>query len=76
MNNQMDVSASGETESIGSCFMEEDGTLVLELLATGDGGMVGHGTLKYKPDHPNYKEIFDHVGPIKPGDTKPVAPFD
>lgn len=76
MSNEMDFSAPGQTETIGSCFMEKDGTLVLRLRASGEGGLTGHGTLEYKTDHPNYEEVLDHVGPIKPGETKPVAPWD
>lgn len=60
---------------IGECVMEDDGTLVMRLRATGPGGMIGTGTLTYKPDHPNYAEVLQHIGPIQPGENKPVLPF-
>lgn len=76
MEKNMDFSTTNQEESIGTCIMQEDGTLVLRLQATGEGGLIGQGTLEYKTDHPNYTEILDHVGPIQPGQTKPVAPWD
>lgn len=66
---------AAEQPSIGSVTMEADGTLVLQLRAT-DGTSMGDALLRYPPDHPHYKEILDHVSPIRPGETKPVAPFD
>jgi len=54
--------------------MSADGTITLTLRATGPG-MVGDGRLVYPPTHPHYDEIKKHVGPIKPGEQKPVAPF-
>lgn len=60
--------------SIGSATMEADGTIVLNLIATG-GGITGHGVIEYHPDHPDYQMILDHLGGLKPGQTKPVPPF-
>ena len=62
-------------DSIGVCWMEDDGTIVLRLTATGPGGMVGDGQLSYPPGHAQYDEILEHVGPLKPGEHKPVAPW-
>jgi hypothetical protein len=61
-------------ESIGWATISEDGTITLDLQATGPNA-VGEGRLVYAKDHPQYKEIADHVGAIKPGERKPVAPF-
>lgn len=61
--------------SIGTCSMEADGTIVLRLRAEAPGGIVGHALLKYPPDHPEYQSILDHVGPLKPGETKSVRPW-
>ena len=37
----------------------------------------GHalGYSRYPPGHPRYEEILRHVGPIKPGEEKPVRPW-
>ncbi|HXY08386.1 MAG TPA: hypothetical protein VEI52_11130 [Terriglobales bacterium] len=64
-----------EEEDIGSATMEANGTIVLLLRATGEGGIVGDGRLVYPPAHPRYKEVLRHVGGLRPGETKPVAPW-
>ncbi len=63
-------------ESIGTATAEADGTIVLQLRATAPGGDVGDGILRYPPNHPNYAEVKAHVGPIPPGKSVPVKPFD
>lgn len=64
-----------QPESIGVCWMEEDGTIVLKLIASGPDGLIGHGTLSYGREHEQYQEILQHVGPLKPGQNKPVSPW-
>ncbi len=54
--------------------MAPDGTITLTLRAVG-GAMIGDGRLVYPPKHPQYDEIKKHVGPMKPGEQKPVKPF-
>ncbi|MDZ4832749.1 MAG: hypothetical protein SGJ27_02995 [Candidatus Melainabacteria bacterium] len=66
---------SAEEEYIGECIIEEDGTLILRMRAVGPRGMIGSGTMTYRTDHPNYAEVLQHIGPIKPGENKPVRPF-
>lgn len=68
------ASSSASQESIGMAEMAADGTITLTLRATG-AGMVGDGQLVYPPSHPQYAAILKHVGPIRPGEQKPVAPF-
>ena len=60
---------------IGFVNMEADGTLVLNLNASLEGKVVGHGYFRYPPDHPEYEDVLRHVGPIKPGEEKPVRPW-
>jgi hypothetical protein len=62
-------------DSIGTATMEADGTIVLHLFARGPGGMHGQGVLRYPVSDPKYKEILEHVGPLKPGETRPVRPW-
>lgn len=62
-------------ESIGSARMLEDGTLVLDLRATDAAGRIGDARLYYPKSHRQYREILDHLGPMKPGETKPVPPW-
>lgn len=63
-----------QVDTIGVAWMEDDGTIVLRLRAEGPG-VVGMGTLRYEKDHPQYKDILLHVGPLEPGQHKPVAPW-
>ena len=55
--------------------MQEDGTLVLDLRAEASGGTLGDARLVYAKDHPQYADILEHVGPLKPGQRKPVPPW-
>lgn len=70
-----DALSTKPEESIGVATQEPDGTIVLQLRASG-GGSVGDGLLRYPPNHPNYAEVKAHVGPIPPGKSVPVKPFD
>jgi len=64
-----------EAETIGSATEEADGTIVLRLRATGAGGAVGDGRLRYPRTHPRYAMIKAHVGPIPAGGSVAVKPF-
>ena len=64
-----------QEDNIGVATQEADGTIVLQLRASG-AGAVGDGLLRYPPTHPNYAEVKAHVGPIPPGKSVPVKPFD
>lgn len=74
--------SSESSESIGTCLMLEDGSLILRLRATSGpdapvdvAGVVGSATLTYACSDPAYGEILEHVKPIRPGETKLVAPW-
>ena len=61
--------------SIGVATMKPDGTIVLQLRAQGPGGAIGDGLLTYSPGHERYQEILNHLGGLKPGESKLVPPF-
>jgi len=69
------MTATGQTESIGSATMQADGTIVLQLRAQ-TGPTVGDAQFLYPPSHPQYQQILDHVGGLKPGESKPVPPWE
>jgi hypothetical protein len=54
--------------------MHADGTIVLQLRAEGPG-VTGDALLTYPPSHKDYQMVLKHLGGMKPGDIKPVAPF-
>jgi len=56
---------------IGDATMAEDGTITLNMRRTADGMNVS-GTIKYSPRDPHYQEVLDHIGGLKPGETKLV----
>ncbi len=63
-------------ETIGSATMRADGTIVLMLRATDETGrMIGDGLLEYPPGHPQYREVLQHLGGLKPGESKFVPPW-
>lgn len=70
-----DGRATKPPESIGSARMLEDGTLVLDLRATDAAGRVGDARLYYPKSHRQYREVLEHLGPMKPGETRPVPPW-
>ncbi len=61
--------------SIGAARMLEDGTLVLDLRAEDATGRRGDARRVYPKDHPRYRAVLDHLGGMKPGETKPVPPW-
>lgn len=63
--------ASKAADSIGVATMLDDGTIRLQLVARGEGDAM----LTYPPTHAQYQYILDHLGPMRPGDSKPVLPF-
>ena len=62
-------------KSIGSATMKKDGTIVLQLRATGEGGLVGDALFTYKKGHHRYDKIIERVGGLEPGQSKPVPPW-
>ncbi|MBI4532466.1 MAG: hypothetical protein HY711_00855 [Candidatus Melainabacteria bacterium] len=62
--------------SIGVAWMEEDGTISLQLRAEGPGKVVGDALLTYPKTHPKYEDILKHLGGLKPGEYKPVSPWN
>ena len=67
---------SANPRSIGSATMLADRTLVLDLRAEGPGGLVGDARFVYAPDHPHYSDVLAHVGPLDPGQSAQVRPWD
>jgi hypothetical protein len=61
--------------SIGTAWMEEGGTIVLQLRAYGPGGMTGDALIRYPVTHPDYERVLRHLGGLKQGERKPVAPW-
>ncbi|MCA9588626.1 MAG: hypothetical protein KC657_25090 [Myxococcales bacterium] len=57
--------------SIGVARMLPDGTLELDL--RGPGG--AESRVVYKPNDAKYKSTLDHLGGMKPGESKPVPPW-
>jgi hypothetical protein len=61
---------------IGEATMDADGTVSLALRAANPDGSIVYGYFDYPPDHANYQQILDHIGPIEPGETVNVLPFE
>jgi hypothetical protein len=55
--------------------MLPDGTIELSLRAEGPGGIVGHGRMTYAPSDKDYQMVLEHLGGLKPGETKLVPPW-
>jgi hypothetical protein len=67
--------AQGSQDYVGTATMLPDGTIHLRLRAPLPGGGSGEGEMDYKPSDPDYPKVLAHLGGLKPGETKPVAPW-
>jgi hypothetical protein len=63
---------NAETEYIGTAKALEDGTILLFLIAKGDGDRRGEAVIKIAPTDERYLGIVSQLGGIKPGETKRV----
>jgi hypothetical protein len=61
-------------DNVGFARMEDDGTLVLDLIARA-GGARGHARKVYPPSHADYNEVLAHLGGLRPGEEKPIPPW-
>ena len=69
------VAEMEQTQSIGTATMQQDRTIVLDLVASGPG-LLGDGRLTYSPRDPNHEAILRHLGGLRPGEVKQVQPWD
>jgi hypothetical protein len=69
-------SSSQPAKSIGQATMTQEGTIILDLRAEGPGGARGDARFTYPPNHKDYQMILKHLGGLKPGEVKPVPPFE
>lgn len=65
---------TADLESIGSAWMDEDGTITLMLRAEGPG-ITGDAVFTYRKDHSRYQSIIEHLGGLVPGENKSVPPW-
>jgi hypothetical protein len=61
--------------SIGSAWMEADGTIVLQLRAEGPGPTIGDALFRYPKTHPQYDSVLRHLRGLKAGEKKLVPPW-
>ena len=58
---------------IGQATMQPNGIIAMQLrIEDPVSGAVGHAYPRYAPGDPEYQKVLDHLGPFKPGETKPV----
>lgn len=65
--------SAGSGPPVGTAKMEDDGTLVLTLYTRGP--IKGQTQKRYAKDDPEREEILEHVGGLKPGESKLVPPW-
>lgn len=63
-----------KVESIGDAWMEEDGSITLNLRSTADGENVS-AQFTYRTNDKDYQMILKHLNGLKQGEVKPVPPF-
>ncbi len=62
-------------KEIGTATLQADGTLELALRAVAPDGTFGEALLRVPPTDDRYEGMIEHLGGIKPGESKPVPPF-
>ncbi len=69
-------SQPAEQKPIGEARMLSDGELLLQLYAIDpETGAKGHTQLRFSPPHPQYDDIVEHLGGLRPGEQKLVPPW-
>jgi len=71
------IAGSGEPPTktgdiIGSVTMRPDRSLHMILRSVQCDGRVAEGTFDIQPDQKDYQSTIDHVGGLRPNETKPV----
>lgn len=60
--------------SIGEARLRGDGALELRLRAQ-TGAVLGDALLVVMPSDPRFKSMLEHIGPLMPGELRPVPPW-
>ena len=60
--------------SVGVARMLENGTILVGIRGPGPDGPL-QAVLMVEPGDTNYQQIIDHVGGLKPGETKSIPPW-
>jgi hypothetical protein len=60
--------------SIGTALMSADGTITLNIRASGPDAPLD-GVVALKKGDPQYQRVLSHVGGMAPGEKKPVPPW-
>ena len=60
--------------SVGVARMLESGTILIGIRGPGVDGPL-QAVLMIEPGDTNYQQIIDHVGGLKPGETKSIPPW-
>ena len=58
-------------DTIGSAWMDENGTITLRLRLEGPG-VIGDSVITYDPSDEGYDTVINHLGGLRCGETKPV----
>ena len=64
--------------SVGVAKLHEDETLEVLLRASDENAKekrLGDAMFFYKKDQKEYQDIINHVGGLKPGESKPIPPW-
>ena len=64
-----------ELEYIGAATMEDDGTIVMQLVVEDGQGTIGDLVLTIPPLDPEYEEVLDHLGGLSVGESKFVPAY-
>ena len=64
-----------EKANVGYAEMTSDGVITLHLIGKTDSGIIAHAVETHRPSDPEYEEIIQHIGGMKPGEKKAVPPW-
>lgn len=66
---------SEKQDSVGVATMDQTGVIRLQLRSI-DHGMIAEALKIVRPDDADYESLVKHLGGLKPGESKPIPPFD
>jgi hypothetical protein len=64
-----------DEQFIGTATMKQDKAIILQLRSEQEDGSIAEGQFEYRIGDAEYKNILEHIGDIKPGETVKVKPW-
>jgi len=68
------MTKENEQQALGEAWLEEDGTITLQMRRDADGNFVS-AKLQYRQSDTEYAKVLHHLGGLEKGEVKLVMPW-